>query len=180
MSPRFLAPVAVLAALVAALGFLVALAGIPNVELVSLASFASGTLLGIRRGAAVGGIGMGLYSGMNRYGAAPPATFLSQVLGMAIVGGAGGAIAGRLASPKLAGWRASAVAGALGLVLTLVYDGLTNLGTAFSIGAGHDPWPILVGGWLFGAWHAASNVAFFAALAPPLSAALRRRRAGTL
>ena len=66
------------------------------------------------------------------------------------------------------------------MILTFLYDGLTNLGTAFSIGAGHDPWPILVGGWAFGAWHVASNTAFFATLAPPLSAALRRRRAGTL
>jgi hypothetical protein len=178
MSPRFVAPVAVLAALVAALGFVVALAGLPNVELVSLASFASGTLLGVARGAWVGAIGEAIYSGLNPYGAAPPPTYASQILGMATMGAAGGAVGGRLAGGPA--WRGAAFAGALGFLLTLFYDGLTNLGTALSIGAGRDPWPVILGGWAFGAWHMASNTVFFAALAPPLSAALRRRQAATL
>ncbi|MFN8177221.1 MAG: ECF transporter S component [bacterium] len=181
MSPRSVATVAVLAALVAALGFLLSgILHIPNVELVSLASFASGTLLGPSRGAAASGLGMAIYSGLNPYGAAPPPTYLSQVAGMALFGAAGGVAGPPIASPSFAKWRGALAAGGLGLVLTFLYDGLTNLGTAISIGAARHPWPILVAGWAFGAWHVASNVVFFAGLAPPLLAALRRRRAAAL
>lgn len=167
MSTRSVAVVALLAALVAALGFV--LSGVPNVELASLGAFVSGAAVGSRRGAAVGGLGMALYSALNPYGAAPPPTFAAQVAGGALFGAAGGRASS--SSPILLG--------ALGLVLTLAYDGLTNLGTAFSIGAGRDPWPVLVSGWVFGAWHAAWNVAFFAVLGPPLLAAIRRWKAAS-
>src|SRR5262249_44595989 len=147
MSPRSIATVAVLAALVAALGFLLTgVIHIPNVELVSLASFVSGALVGPLRGAAAAAIGMALYSGMNPYGVAPPPTYLSQVMGMATFGAVGGVIGPRIAAPGGRRWRSVTVAGGLGLVLTLFYDGLTNLGTALSVGAGRDPWPILVAG----------------------------------
>ena len=182
MSTRSVAVVALLAALVAALGFL--LAGIPNVELVGLASFVSGAAIGSRRGAAAGGLGVALYSGLNPYGAAAPPTFLSQVAGGAMFGVAGGFAAARAnarsprdrpGSPALAA-DGPVLLGAAGLVLTLIYDGLTNYGTAVSIGAARHPWPVLVGGWAFGVWHVVWNVAFFATLGPPLLAGLRRRR----
>jgi hypothetical protein len=174
MSTRSAATIALLAALVAALGFL--LSGVPNVELVSLATFVSGWATGARGGALAGGIGMAIYSGMNPYGAAPPPTFVAQVAGCAIVGVAGGLAAGRLALPGRRAWARALLFGGAGSVLTLAYDGLTNLGTAVSIGAIRDPWPVLVAGWAFGAWHVASNAALFAGLGPPLVAALARRR----
>ncbi len=172
MSTRTIAAVALFAALVAALGFL--LAGIPNVELVSLASFASGAALGPRGGAAAGALGLALYSGLNPYGAAPPPTYLSQVAGGAMLGAAGAFVAARArANPR---WNGPILLGAAGLILTLAYDGLTNYGTAVSIGAAADPWPVLWGGWAFGVWHTVWNVGFFAGLGPPLLAALARRR----
>lgn len=179
MSTRSIAIVALLAALVAALGFL--LAGIPNVELVSLASFASGAAAGARCGAAAGALGLALYSGLNPYGAAPPPTFVSQVLGGALLGLAGAWVAARAradAGPKPAArrWDGPILLGAAGLILTLAYDGLTNYGTAVAIGAAADPWPVLAGGWAFGVWHTVWNVGFFATLGPPLLAALARRR----
>ena len=182
MSTRSVAAVALLAALVAALGFL--LAGVPNVELVGLAAFVSGAAVGSRRGAAAGGLGVALYSGLNPYGAAPPPTFLSQVAGGALFGAAGGFVAARGHADSARGGRASRILapggpvllGAAGLLLTLAYDGLTNYGTAVSIGAAADPWPVLVGGWAFGVWHVVWSTAFFATLGPPLLAGLKRRR----
>lgn len=176
MSTRSIAVVALLAALVAALGFL--LAGIPNVELASLAAFVSGAATGSRRGAAAGGLGMALFSGLNPYGAAPPPTFLSQVAGGALIGAAGGVVAARVRAgrPRVpGGWSGPILLGAAGFVLTWLYDGLTNFGTAVSIGAARDPWPVLAGGWAFGLWHMVWNTGFFAALGPPLVGRLARR-----
>jgi hypothetical protein len=62
-------------------------------------------------------------------------------------------------------------------VLTLAYDALTNLGTAWAMGALSEPWPVLVGGLAFGAWHVAANVVLFAVAAPALLAAWRRHEA---
>lgn len=174
MSTRSVAIVALLAALVAALGFL--LAGVPNVELASLAAFSSGTAVGARRGAAAGAIGMGLYSSLNPYGAAPPPTWVAQVAAFALIGATGGALAGRPDDGTLASWRGSVLLAGIGLVLTVVFDTLTNWGTAVAVGAGRDPWPFLVAGWAFGLWHVVWNVAFFAILGPPIVRMLRRWR----
>jgi len=176
MSSRSVATVGMLAALVAALGFL--LAGVPNVELMTLGTFVSGALLGPPRGATVGGAAMVIYSLLNPYGPAPPPTFAMQVVGCAGIGAAGGVL-GRLSRTAGLGAAGSLAAGAVvGFLLTLVYDLLTNLGTAWSTGM--DIGPVLAGGLAFGLWHMAWNAVFFAVAGPPLLAALRRRRSGVL
>jgi len=177
MSSRSVASLGIFTALVAALGF--ALSGVPNIELMSLGTFVSGALLGPVRGAIVGAGAIAIYSSFNPYGLAPPPTFAMQVAGAALIGLAGGVVAGRFA-PESSSLARIVVGAASGLVLTFVYDVLTNLGTAWSIGAASDPWPILWGGLAFSAWHIAWNTVVFAACAPPLLAALRRRRARAL
>jgi hypothetical protein len=165
MSSRSVATVGMLAALVAALGYL--LSGVPNVELMTLGIFVSGTLVGAAGGAGIGACGMALYSGFNPYGMAPPPTYATQVLGAAGIGAAGGLLAGSVPGPLRTG--------AVGFLLTLGYDVLTNLGTAWSTGL--DVVPVMIGGITFGIWHMLSNAVLFAVAGPPLLTALRRRRA---
>ena len=174
MTSRRIAELAVFVALVVALGY--ALAGVPNVELMTLGTFLSGTTLGWRSGAFVGAAAMTLYSSLNPYGIAPPPVFAAQILGMALVGTAGGLARSRRPGGRRARALASIPLGAsVGALLTLLYDVLTNLGTAWSIGMLRDPWPVVAGGLAFGAWHLVWNAALFAAAAPALTSALRRR-----
>ena len=171
MTSRSVAALAVFIALVAALGF--AFAPVPNVELVGLASFVAGFVLGGLRGAVAAGGGMALYSGLNPYGLAMPPVYVAQIAGMAVFAlagaRAGAAVASRSPGP------ASLLAGAMGLALTLLYDLLTNLGTVVVMGAWNDPVPVIVGGIVFGTWHLVSNTVLFAVLLPPLLRAVRRR-----
>jgi len=175
MSPSSIASLGVFIALVAGLGFL--LSGVPNIELMSLMTFVAGAVLGPLRGMVVGAGAMGLYSGLNPYGMAPPPTFAAQVIGAAAIGAAGGwASPGGALMRTRAAWRAP-LGAAVGVALTLLYDVLTNLGTAVSMGAWRDPWPFLVGGISFGVWHIVWNGAFFGVGLPPLLGVLARRRA---
>jgi uncharacterized membrane protein len=176
MTSRSVATLGILTALVAALGF--ALAGVPNVELVSLSSFAAGAVLGAGRGALAGGTGMAVYSSLNPYGLALPPVFVAQVAGMALFGAAGGRLGERIAAAPAAA--AVPLGAAAGLALTLVYDLLTNVGTVAVMGAWSDPAPVILGGIAWGVWHLVSNVALFAVVAPPLLRAIRRRQRGAL
>lgn len=171
MSSRSVATLGMLTALVAALGFL--LSGVPNIELMTLATFVSGALLGSARGAAVGAAAEAIYSGFNPYGMAPPPVYVMQIAGYAAIGAAGG-ILGNAIPARLPAAARMALGAATGVLLTVGYDALTNLGTAWA--AGLDVGPTMAGGLLFGVWHAAWNAAVFAAAGPPLLAALRRRR----
>lgn len=178
MSSRSVARLGVLTALVTALGFL--LASVPNVELMSLSTFVSGALLGAASGALVGGGAMAIYSALNPYGMAPPPVFVTQVAGLALFGVAGGVLARPAGHSGLSAAPGLVAGGVVGAALTLLYDALTNLGTAWSMGAYRDPWPIVGAGIAFTAWHVAWNAVLFAACGPPLLVTLRRRRARTL
>jgi hypothetical protein len=176
MSSRSVATLAMLTALVAALGFL--LSGIPNIELMTLGTFVSGALLGAVRGAGVGAGAMAVYSAFNPYGMAPPPTFAMQVVGLGAIGAAGGLLAGKVLGRRVGSAVGVAAGGAAGFLLTLGYDVLTNLGTAWSTGM--EVVPALVGGLAFGVWHMVWNAGLFAVAGPPLLIALRRRRARTI
>ena len=91
---------------------------IPNFEVLTLVVFCSGVLLGVRDGMLTGAITMLVYSLLNPYGAAPPLITLSQVVGEAAAGGAGGV----LASAGLAGFQSApraAVMATAAVILTL-------------------------------------------------------------
>jgi uncharacterized membrane protein len=175
MTPRTIALLGVLTAWVAALGFV--LSPVPNVELMTLSTFLAGALLGVSGGALVGSLAMAIFSGLNPYGMAPPPVFVSQVIGLACVGAVGGVVG--LRSLPLTPVTVVAFA-ALGFVLTLFYDALTNFGTAVVMGAFRNPWPVLAGGLAFSIWHMVFNALFFAIGAPPILELIRRRRARLL
>ena len=173
MQTRELVHIALLVAVCAAVGY--AMSGVPNVELISAAIFTSGTLQGVRRGALIGAMAELIYAGFNPYGVSPLPLYAAQVAGMGIIGAAGGAV-----SPLLA--RQSRplqvlLAGTAGLVLTLLYDVLTN--SAVYLGARESSsWMAVVVGGLsfpFPLAHAIGNTIGFALVTPAVRSALLRR-----
>lgn len=156
-----------LSALAAALGY--ALAAVPNVELISLAVFVSGAALGRVRGAIVGLIGMGIYSGLGPYGSglAIPPMFAGQLGAMALVGFAGG-LMGRFWSerPRLPG---VATAAAAGFVLTCVYQAAVVCGYAVASPEFADGFlAALTANLFFPYVHIVWNTVVFAVLVPLL------------
>ena len=169
------------AALFTAIGIAVGrlMAGVPNVELVTLAVFIGGAFCGMRAGAAIGAIVMLVHSLMNPLGPAPPPLLLAQMAGCALAGFTGGLFGRRF---RLAGARGALAGAAAGFAVTLVYDALTTVATAFVVlgarGFREGVWGIAAAGIVFTAIHVGVNVALFAAAVPPALAAGRAARAG--
>jgi hypothetical protein len=159
-------------ALSAALGFL--LAGIPNVELMTLTVFLSGVFCGVRLGAAVGALSILIHSLLNPLGPAAAPLLAAQVAGFAVIGGAGGIAAPRLAHP---GARSALACASAGFALTLFYDVLTTLATAFialgTAGFARGLRGIALAGVPFAAWHVGINTAVFAVGVVPIVRAAR-------
>jgi hypothetical protein len=168
---------ALFTALSVALGFL--LAGLPNVELMTLTVFMAGLFCGARLGTAVGGISILMYSLLNPLGPAPAPLLAAQVAGFIVIGASGGIV-----GPRIKTARASSIAAgaAAGFVLTLVYDILTTIASAFIV-LGADRFVeglggIFLAGALFIAWHVGINTAVFGAAVLPIMRAVRAWQAG--
>lgn len=147
------------------------LAGIPNVELMSLVAALGGVALGAMRGAVVGALAAGVFSLASPYGLPAPLLLAAQMAGLGFAGAVGG-VAGRRARavPDVAParpWRSWPQAALAGLVVTVVYDGLTNLAilASFDLAAGI----VLAGALPFFLVHVATNVAFFCVIFPALA-----------
>lgn len=158
---------ALFVALSVALGFL--LGAIPNVELISLSVFLGGVFCGARAGALIGVLSESFFSLFNQLGPAPAPLFAAQVAGFALIGLCGGLLGPRLAA---GGAGAVAVSALAGLVLTLGYEALTNLATAF-IALGPRKMldglgGVFLAGALFTVVHAGVNTAVFAAAVAPV------------
>lgn len=141
------------------------LIGVPNVEPLTLAFFALGYAHGARWGAFVGVVGEMIYATINPLGMSIPQVWGAQIIGMALAGMAGGMVRpfyDPLRSPKLR----AAMAGATGLAVTLVFDVLTNLAFAATIG---PFWAVMVAAIPFAAIHVLSNTLLFALVFPILS-----------
>ncbi len=149
---------------------------IPNFEVLTLVVFGSGVLLGVRDGAMVGALTMLIFSLLNPYGAAHPLVTLSQVLGEAIPGVAGGIVA-RSTLPQRSLAVRAAVLGLLAVGLTTCFDLVTNVATGLVFGQMRI---VLLGGIPFSLWHIASNVALFAVIGPPLVGVFAHYRARLL
>jgi len=138
----------------------------PNVEFTSLFAFAIGCMFGIGVGAFFGGFVMfvnGFFSPWGFAGLNMP----FQMLGMGIVGVAGGLYRRYLRTPN------PAETAVFGAVLTVFYDFVTNLGVAMTyVIAGVDPTLAVVAAIGYGApfsvIHVASNVAVFGIVFFPL------------
>ncbi len=163
---RKAAAVGALAALAVASGY--CLAGVPNIEVMTLVVFASGWVIGTGGGAAAGAIGMFVFTMANPYGAAVPLLAGAQVGCMGLVGACGGLWARALGS-RSAGLRGASVSplalGLLGALLTLVYDLVTNvaIGITFS-----QLLPTLAAGVPFALVHVLANALVFALAGPYL------------
>ncbi len=151
-----------LSSLAVALGFL--LMAVPNVELITLVVFVSGSILGARGGALVGVVTMLIYSIANPMGAAIPLVTVSQAAGQGIVGalGATAPAVRRVSSRRVV---RNAVFAAAGVVVTLQYDLLTNLALGVSVGS---VLPVLLAGLVFSLVHFVSNAMIFFFLADVL------------
>jgi len=152
-----------------------ALAGVPNVELVTLLVFLSGFLLGARIGAIGGAVAMGAHSLFNVMGAVVAPMLAVQVLAYAGVGVAGAVVGPaimRLDRPALQAV-AAAVAGA---ACALVYQLLINV-TAYFTFIGTDSLIAFVwGGVAFAAVQIVWNGAVFAVALPSTIRVLERFR----
>lgn len=127
-------------------------------------------LLGARDGVLVGSLTMLLYTTLNPYGPAPPIVMAAQVAGEALAGLAG-AVFARMGGPRWPiGLRAAALGG-FALLLTAVYDLLTNVATGLVFGQ-MKYW--LIAGIPFSLWHIGFNVALFVTLGVPLVGVLGR------
>jgi len=171
---------ALLASLLVALTVAVsrALAGVPNVELVTLVVFLAGYLLGIRLGVGIGAVVAVGHSLFNPLGPAPPPLLAAQIIGFGLVGAAGGIV-----GPALAGMRhrvlVAAAAGLTGGVLTLIYQTLTGVASFYTF-SGEKSIAALLGyvgaGIAFSAMHIVWNTAVFAVVTQPTLRVLRRHR----
>jgi uncharacterized membrane protein len=137
---------------------------IPNFEVLTLVVFCSGILLGARDGMLVGAVTMLIYSLLNPYGAVHPLVTAAQVAGQ-VVAGLSGAWFARAGLPaRGAGLRAATLAIAAVLV-TAIYDVLTNLATGILFGQVRVT---LIGGIPFALWHTVTNVGLFVLVGTPL------------
>ncbi len=150
-----------MAALAVAAGY--SLAGVPNVELMTLIVFTSGWLTGAGGGAATGAVAMTVFTMANPYGAAVPLPAVAQISCMALAGGSGGLWArserGRRLSPDPISMAL------MGAGVTLIYDLATNaaIGISFS-----QLVPTLAAGVPFALVHILANALIFALAGPYL------------
>lgn len=114
---------ALFTALAVVLGY--ALAAVPNVELMTLCVFLSGVYNGVFCGAVTGVLSITFYSLFNPHGSALPPLLGAQIIGFLLAGAAGGLLRGVI---RKRGMLAAAVSG---LFITLIYDILTTLASAY-------------------------------------------------
>jgi hypothetical protein len=165
-----------LVALTVAAGY--SLAGVPNVELVTLLVFLSGFLLGTRVGPVMGAASWGLYSALNPLGAAVPPVLVAQMSAGALIGLAGAA-AGPFILERVGRPAGMILCGLTGLVLTVVFQALVNTAAFFTFvddrGAGAF-WTFMAGGIAFTAMHLVWNTSLFFVTLRPVMSVLDRHR----
>ncbi|HVP37390.1 MAG TPA: ECF transporter S component [Terriglobales bacterium] len=147
---------------------------IPNVEFFTFVVFTSGFLLGIIEGGIVGALSMSIYTVFNPYGLAPIPIAIAQVLSMFIIGISGGLFF------SLRFFRGVITVtfiwmGLAGLILTLLYDFLTNSGVAIVMG---KFLPVMLAAVPFSLTHLISNVIIFVLLTPVLLRLTKLERRG--
>jgi hypothetical protein len=161
--------------LTVALGYV--LAGLPNIELMTLTVVISGYLLGVRLGVVVGAASAAVHAVFNPLGASLPPLLVSQVVGFAAAGAAGGLFAPLIVRvPK----RPAAVglAAGLGFALTLFYDVVTSVGGYYTLGGGSSKGltAFVVAGVAFTIMHVVWNTLLFLIVLRPMLAVLGRFR----
>jgi hypothetical protein len=152
-----------------------ALAGIPNVEVITLLVFVAGFLLGPGWGTAVGGAGMGAHSLFNALGTVAPPLWVAQVVCYALVGFCGGWMGPRIAALRTRTLQSLASATA-GFLLVLLYQLVVNT-VSFRSFAAQVPLATYVwGGIAFAAVQMVWNAALFFVALPPVLKVLGKAR----
>jgi hypothetical protein len=144
------------------------LAGVPNVELMTLVVALGGATLRWRLGAVCGAVAAVVYSLGSPLGLPAPLLLAGQAAGLALAG-VTGAVLGPVVRSRAAAdrrWRRLTAAGAAGLLATLSYDLLTNLAIMGMLDL--DPRVILTGAVPYTLIHVAFNVSVFMLLFPLL------------
>ncbi|MDD5087443.1 MAG: hypothetical protein PHI18_01420 [bacterium] len=165
-SPLMVTRIAMLVAVGVAAGWL--LSAIPNVELVTAVCFSAGFLLGVPAGLLTGALTEALFAGFHPMGSSLGPLLAAQVMGMAVVGLAGG-MAAKIVRSRRAGFGYAIPVIGFGLLSTVIFDFLTNL--AFPLMAGFSIAQTLVSltiGLPFAAIHLAANAAVFIVIVRPL------------
>lgn len=133
----------------------------PNVEFTSLICFLTGFVFGVFSGALVGALTMFINGFLSPYGFAGTVIMLFQVVGMALIGLAGGVYRKLLGGNFNPGRQLKFEVCFLASFLTLVYDVITNVGFAIQFNIN------IIGALFAGAWlaviHNISNVILFSA-----------------
>jgi hypothetical protein len=145
---------------------------IPNFEVLTLVVFCSGVLLGARDGALVGVVSELVFSLLNPYGAVHPLITVSQVLGIAAAGAAGG-VAARMSLPAAAPAVRASILALLAIGLTGFFDFVTNLAVGLVYG---QITVTLLGGIPFSLVHIGTNALLFALIGTPLVGVFARYR----
>ena len=110
-------------------------------------------------------MGFGLYSILSPFGIAPPPLLIAQIIGGAIIGVAG-AFLPRVYKKSIKPWLFSASAALVGIIVTFIYDTLTNIGSFVTIASSTTFIPFLISGISFSLIHILANGAIFAILFP--------------
>jgi hypothetical protein len=145
------------------------LAGVPNVELMTLVIALAGASLGLRAGALSGILAAAIYSLGSPYGLPHPLLLLAQVCGLGMAGVLGGLVSRPMLSAigRHRRVRAMIGAGGTGFVATFLYDLLTNLSIipAFELSAA----VVLSAAIPLSLLHTGANTVIFALLFPVLA-----------
>lgn len=147
------------------------LAGIPNLELMSLVVALAGVVLGVRAGAMCGALAAALYSLGSPYGMPVVWLLAAQMLGLAGMGILGGLWCSLSFVRDSVGWPSHFAALGLALIGTAWYEAVTTC--AVLLGFDLEPVVVLTGAIPFAMIHLGTNLAIFAALFPPLARRLR-------
>lgn len=159
-----------------------ALIALPNIKIMDLVVFITGFAFGASIGAITGALTWIVYGAINPYGFSPPvwlSTIVCEAL-FGIVGGILGRTDYRTSEKGFSVFWFSVEIGLCGLILTIVYDLLTNI--VFAVIFGLPIVAVIVTGWLippwFGILHEASNLILFSSSVYPLTRVIRTFRGG--
>ncbi|MCP4580654.1 MAG: hypothetical protein GY839_03495 [candidate division Zixibacteria bacterium] len=153
---RRIAAAGLMAALALALNF--PLLGVPNIEIFSLCLFISGMFLRFWGGLTVPLAAGFVFIMFNPNG--PPSLItvaLAQMFGFILIGMAG-ALFGRSILKNKNRYVGITYCAAIGVVMTFLYDLLTNMAFGLTIG---PFWPTITAGIAFSLWHIVSNAIIF-------------------
>ncbi len=161
-----------------AVGLGLLLAGVPNVELMSLMAALAGAAMGPRLGSACGALSAALYSLASPYGVPVVWILAAQMAGLAGMGILGGLWGMVMARGTEGPWRARAGALLVALVGTLWFEGVTT--GAVLVGFDFSPRVVITGAIPFAMIHVGANLIVFGLLFPPLARRVLDLRRPTL